>query len=86
MIAFPGMLTGAAEAAGIKVPDDPDKYQEVKDTYPHFFVFCMIQLARRMAMNGEHFRNAEVIAKIPAEKLITMTIQDLIEAGLEYPI
>ena len=38
MVVFPGMLVEAATRAGMAVPDDPDKFEDVKDEYPHFFV------------------------------------------------
>ena len=31
MFAFPAMLVGAAERAGMKVPPDPDEHEAVKD-------------------------------------------------------
>jgi hypothetical protein len=37
MLAFPGMLAGAAEQAGMKVPSNPDDFDP--NEFPHFFVF-----------------------------------------------
>jgi hypothetical protein len=78
MIAFPGMLVSAAVRAGIKVPDDPDKFNEVRDQYPHFYVFCVTQLARAMDMGGEHWDNAYIIASIPDDEIMKQSLLDLI--------
>jgi hypothetical protein len=82
MIAFPGMLVEAAKQAGMKVPDEPDGEWNVEE-YPHFSIFCNVQLARRVRW-GEHWDNAKVVAAIPQEKLSTVTLSQLIESGLEY--
>jgi len=82
MMAFPGMLATAAEKAGMKVPPDPDGEWKVEE-YPHFNIFCVVQLGRRIRW-GEHWDNAKVVAAIPEEKLATITLMDLIESGLEY--
>lgn len=81
MIAFPSMLISAAQNAGMAYPKNPDKYS--KNKYPHFFVFCHLQLGRRMQM-GEQFTNAEIIAKIPVEELKTMELTDFLAKGLIY--
>lgn len=49
MLAFAGLLSSAAREAGIKLPpeellDDPDESWD-SDEYPHFTVFCNLQLA-----------------------------------------
>lgn len=76
------MLTAAAQLAGMKVPPDPDDFDPEK--FPHFHVFCLLQLSRPVRVHGEHWNNAKVIADIPEDKLRTMTLGDFIEAGLEY--
>lgn len=48
------MLVSAAEKAGMKVPLEPDKFEEYKEEYPHFFCFCMLQLYRPVVYHGEH--------------------------------
>lgn len=83
MIAFPIMLVEAAYQANMSVPPDPDKFEEVKDEYPHFYVYCILQLARPIRM-GEHWDNAKVIAGIPLQQLKTMNLEDFIAKGLEY--
>jgi len=82
MMAYPGMLVGAAEKAGMKVPPDPDGEWKVEE-FPHFNIFCTVQLGRRIRW-GEHWDNAKVVAAIPEDKLKTITLMELIEAGLEW--
>jgi hypothetical protein len=81
MIIFPRMLVEASIKAGIKVPEDPDKYDP--KCFPHFDIFCKVQLCRSIRW-GEHWENAEVVARIPESKLETITILDLIADGLSY--
>jgi disulfide oxidoreductase YuzD len=87
MIAFAGMLIPAAEKAGIKCPSDKEvdnwDTEEMKNKYPHFYVFAMVQLGRRMSP-GEHWNNAKIIAKISDEDILNITILDLMELGLIY--
>lgn len=82
MILYPGMLVSAAEKAGMKVPPNPDGEWN-KDEYPHFNIYCLVQLARPIRW-GEHWDNAKVVAAIPNDKLDSVTLQDLIENGLEF--
>lgn len=84
MLAFPGMLVGAARKANMAVPDDPDQIEDLdafKQSHPHFWVFCLLQLGRPMRP-GEHWENAEVIAAIPLEHLVAMTPADFVAAGV----
>lgn len=85
MLAFPGMLLAAASKAGMKLPpEDVDVDKVDLDTlapdYPHFFVFCMLQLGVPVTW-GNHWYNAELIADIPEDKLITMTASDFYAMG-----
>jgi hypothetical protein len=81
MMGFEGMLVDAAIAAGMKVPPDPDNTPYRKEDFPHFWVFCRLQLNRAIQW-GEHWENAKVIANIPEEKLKTMTLEHFIAEGL----
>lgn len=86
MIAFPGMLVSACEAAGIAVPPETSSMAAVEkhsDEFPYFFVFCMTQLCRPIRW-GEHWENAHVIASIPREEITSVTLEQLIEKGFEY--
>lgn len=79
MLAFPGMLVGPAEKAGIPVPEDPDQYLELREEYPRFFAYCVMQLGQPLPHPAAHWENAEVIAEIPEERLETITPGELIE-------
>lgn len=79
MMVFPSMLTPAADEAGMSCPPDPDDFSP--EEYPHFHVFCTVQLGRAMEWT-EHWHNAEVLAAIPEKELKTLTLEDLLEKGL----
>ncbi len=81
MLAFPSMLISAAKEAGMSVPDDPDSFTE--EDYPHFHVFCGVQLCRPMLSPGEHWENAKIIASIPKSVLYTMTVRGLRDLGVQ---
>lgn len=87
MIVSPALLTAAAEKAGISVPENPREYstQENQEKHFHFFVFCMLQLARPLRHWGEHWDNAKVLAGFSKEELESKTVNDLIEAGFSHP-
>lgn len=82
MLAFPSMLTSAAEQAGMKFPSDPDDFSP--EEFPHFQVFCSVQLGRRMNDLSEHWDNAKVIAAIPDEEIKKVSLDDLIDRGLSW--
>lgn len=79
MLAFPSMLLSAAEKAGMPCPPNPDKFET--EEFPHFHVFCNVQLGRAMEWD-EHWENAKVLARIPVEELKLLTLEDLLEKGL----
>jgi len=81
MIAFAGMLMKAAEEAGMKVPPNPDEYDQEK--FPHFHVFCGVQLGRSMTSWTEHWDNAKVVAEVPEKEIRTITVQGLLDKGLK---
>ena len=76
MIAFPGMLLAAAEQAGMKCPPDPNDFDAAE--FPHFRVFCSIQLG---SYPGEHWENAKVVAAVPDDQILTVTVAGLINRG-----
>ena len=82
MIVFPSMLVGPAEKAGMKVPPNPQKFSHNK--WPHFAVFCNIQLCRPMVDFSEHWDNAKIIAAIPNDKIKQITLMDLLALGIHY--
>jgi hypothetical protein len=84
VIAFPSMLLSPAEEAGMKVPPadfDEKNLDTLKETYPHFFVFCVMQLGRRMPSSTSHWENAKIIAAIPDDKIMQVTAADLDDLG-----
>lgn len=81
MFAFADMLVPAAEKAEIKVPEDPDKYDP--NVYPYWFVFCTLQLGRRMPYPGVYWENAKVVASIPKAKIKQVTPSQVFELGFE---
>jgi hypothetical protein len=82
MIAFPSMLCDAAENAGMAVPPDPENFD--REEYPHFWIFCALQLARSTPYHGVHWDNAKVIAGLEVEKLKTMMLSDFEAAGFQF--
>ena len=86
MIAFPAMLIGPAEKAGIKVPPDANNFMDKE--YPHFTVYLNAQLGHPMPHPTAHWDNAKVIAAIPEDKIFTITVQELLAAGFAvgYPL
>ncbi len=86
MIISAPMLIGPAKKAGMKVPFDADNFNP-KD-YPHFSVFCSVQLGAPMPSWTSHWTNAKIIAAIPDNKIKTITYRDLTKMGFEigYPM
>ncbi len=84
MLAFPEMLRSAALKANMSIPDvavEADELDAIRNEYPHFWVFCQLQLCRPIEW-GEPWENAKVIAGIPEDKLKIMTMEDFIKAGV----
>lgn len=81
MLAFPEMIVEAAYEAGIEVPNNFHDYD--KDKYPHWFVFCQMQLGQPMPNPNSHWENAKVIAAIPDDQIKTVTPEQLCELGLQ---
>lgn len=84
MIAFAGMLTEAGRQAGMKVPHDPDGEDWIPDEYPHFDVFCKMQLGKPVRYHGEHWDNAKIVADIPEDRIREVTFNDLLALGFTY--
>lgn len=81
MFAFPGMLTDAAQEAGIETPENVDSDDFDKEKYPHWHVFCALQLGQPMPYAGVHYDNAKVIGGISLDEIKTMTVDDFIAKG-----
>lgn len=97
MLVYPSMIANAAKEAGMAVPtqDEMDVYSRegrwskkqvaVAEKYPHFHVFCNLQLGRPMQMGwDEPSHNAKLIAKLPVKKLKTMKLEDFLKLGLRW--
>lgn len=83
MLAFPSMLADAAEKAGILLPKDCDRFDENKEQYPHWFVFCIMQLGQPMPSPGVHYENAKVIAELTDEEIVTLTHLQIVKRGFQ---
>lgn len=82
MLAFAGMLVPAAKDAGMKVPEFDKDEKWNNEEFPHFTVFCNVQLGKSMRYPGEHFENAKAIASIPEDKIRLVTADDLKSFGV----
>ncbi len=81
MIALPIALVAPAVEAGIKVPDDPDNYD--LEEFPHFHVYCCMQLGTPMPSPSSHWTNAKVVAQVPNDRIKLVTPKDLEELGFQ---
>lgn len=81
MIAFDDMLVKPAEEAGIKVPPDLENYNP--ENFPHWNVFCNLQLGSPMPNWTVHYDNAKVVAKVPDDKIKTIKVRELEELGFQ---
>lgn len=84
MIAFPAMLISAAERAGMKTPTFEKADDFDNDEFPHFAVFCALQLGRPMVDMNEHWDNARIVAAVPEEDIRTTTLQYYLDRGLSW--
>jgi hypothetical protein len=81
MVAFHGMLAGPAVSAGIKLPEDLENYNT--EEYPHWEVYCLLQLCRPLPYPAAHWDNAKIIASIPDDKIKKVTIAELVTFGFQ---
>jgi hypothetical protein len=79
MLAFASMLIRPAEAAGIPIPPDLDKFND--EDFIRWNIFCHMQLGQSMPSPGIHWENAKVIAAIPEDKLKTITPREILDMG-----
>lgn len=88
MLVFPSMLLGACDLERIPRPDREDlddiELSEIAEDFPHFYVFCSVQLCRPLSYWGEHWENAKVISSIPDDKIREITLEELLDMGLAY--
>lgn len=79
MIAFPEMLTHAAHDALIPVPDNLEHYNVLE--YPHWNVFCLMQLGAPMPEVDVHYHNAEIVARISEDEIMSILPNEIIKRG-----
>ncbi len=86
MFSFPEMLISPAKKAGMSVPDNVEDYN--KEEFPHWFVYCSLQLGTAMPSPTAPWENAKVIAAIDVDVLKTMPFTDFVNAGFSagFPI
>lgn len=76
------MLRGIATDEGISVPPDLDAYSP--NEFPHWDRFVKFQLSRKFTSMITPYRNARVIARIPADSVRGYGDEDLREAGCSW--
>jgi hypothetical protein len=81
MIALPEILIGPAREAGMKVPKDVWKFDP--NLFPHFAVYLNAQMGVPMPSPTSHWHNAKVIAQVPDDKIVNVTMDQLEEMGFE---
>lgn len=81
MIAFAEMLVGPAEKAHIPVPENVEKYDP--SAFPHWHVYTLLQLGAPMPYPDAHWNNAEIIAQLTVEEVMTMTAEEFAAAGVD---
>ena len=79
MKAFPEMIAPAAEEAGIKLPPDLENYEASQ--YPHWLVFCRMQLGQPMPYPSVDWGNAKIVAAISNEEITKVTPEELVAKG-----
>lgn len=79
MFLFPVMFTPHIEGSSLKCPPDWEIYK-VED-YPHFAVFMNLHLGAPIEIDYLK-QNADIIASISDEEILTVTPQDLFNKGV----
>lgn len=81
MIPQPYLLVPAAVKAGIEVPNDIHNFEP--EEYPHFAVFVNAQTNKLLPHAEAHFDNAKLVAQIPREVVLQMSLKDLVNRGFQ---
>jgi len=79
MLAFRSMLIEPAKKAGMSVPNDAENFSS--DLFPHFRVFCNMQIGRPMPTPSCHWDNAKIIAAIPDDKIKIICLPEIEQLG-----
>lgn len=77
------MLVAPALKAGIKVPPlkEIDSFDEA--SYPHFALFCMIQIGRPLRTWKEQYYNAQLISKLSTKDIFELDAERLSKLDLK---
>lgn len=82
MICFASELVDAAKGAMMEVPSNPSNWFNERDSFPHFYIFCSIQLDKAVRCWNEHITNAKIIARIPKDRILKVSQYNLRELGV----
>ena len=85
MLVFPEMLIEPATKAGIRTPPLSEVMNNTwpSHEYPHWTVFCNIQIGGSLPDSSSHHVNAEIISKIPDNKIKTVSVEEMMSMGLQ---
>ncbi len=81
MITVAESLLEPARDAGMAVPDIENLEFVDPERYPHWVVFCTLQIGRELPHPLAHHDNAKLIAAIPMADILTLTVDDLSNMG-----
>lgn len=82
MITDPQELSTIAKAAGIKVPDNFNDFE--LQEFPHFVIFVTAQRGEQLPYPSAAAENAKMIAGLADDKILTVSIEDLIDMGFKF--
>ena len=81
MFCFNGMFKPYIENSNLKMPDDFDNYNP--NEYTHFHVFLLTHLCRYIDVAYLE-ENANIIANIPNEQIMYVTLDELMNLGISF--
>lgn len=79
ILCFPEMFKVHLSDSNLKCPDNFSEYD--KEEYPHFHIFLMSHLETEIRIDSLK-EDADIIAKIPEDKIRNITIGELIDLGV----
>lgn len=66
------------------VPEDPDNFLDLKEEFPNFAVYCLLQIGTSMPNWNSARTNAEIVANVPADRVKHLTLAQFEELGFEH--
>jgi hypothetical protein len=84
MIVSMEALVEPAKRAGMRVPDLSKAEAFDEREYRHFAVFCWIQSCLPIGGHRERWWNARVIAKVPEESIMGMSLGKIVALGIRW--